>query len=303
MQKRIWQVVFSFILLVSLVACNLPAGDDGAPSSATTVEQKITNAWEGCVKNTGVFTHVCIYTSLSSFAEATDVQPGFTIPAGTLVLVNERDAFVVNGNQSGVEGSDYLRIAGAQTGLSSTYLTLRDVVMRSSGKQIALQGANPSSLFPGWGVWPPVLPTQFVIQTPGPVQPSATPNIIPPPFTSADFLNLWYSMTPETNITMLLDEAYEKWGMYGGEFTSITYSYVRAGSIIWSVDLSNLVKLDKQPYDPYDPCIGIFNESLNVIYVTCDSLVVNPPFKYLYVQDWQNFPQGSIPALPANIHP
>lgn len=303
MQKRIWQVVFSFILLVSLVACNLPAGDDGAPSSATTVEQKITNAWENCVNNTGVFTHVCAHATISTFAEATPIEPGFAVSAGTLVLVNEREPFVVNGNQPGTRGTDYVLIAGAQTGLSSTYLTLRNVTMRVAGKQIVLQNANPSSLFPGWPQWPPVLPTQFAIQTPGPVDPTATPNIIPMPFSSADFLGIWYSQTPETRLVNLLDEAYTKWGMYGGESSSIIYSYVRAGSIIWSVDLSNLVKLDKQPYDPYDPCIGIFNESLNVIYVTCDSLVVNPPFKYLYVQDWQNFPQGSIPALPANIHP
>lgn len=284
-----------------LAACNMPSVNDVPTVS---LEDKVYQVWNGCAENTGVFTHLCLYNQLIAFTESTGFSAGFTIQPNTLVMVNEKSPFIINGNQQAVEGADYYRISGAQTGLSSTYLTINTVTTSVSGKQIVLgQTANPYTLFPGWPQWPPVLPTQFVIQTPGPVDPTATPNIIPMPFSSADFLGIWYSQTPETRLVNLLDEAYTKWGMYGGESTSITYSYVRAGSIIWSVDLSNLVKLDKQPYDPYDPCIGIFNESLNVIYVTCDSLVVNPPFKYLYVQDWQNFPQGSIPALPANIHP
>jgi len=281
----------------------MPSVND-VPSVST--EDKVHQVWNGCAENTGVFTHLCLYNQLISFTEATVFSAGFTAPPNTLVLVNfpERNAFVVNGNQVAVEGVDYYRITGAQTGLSSTYLTINTVTTSVSGKQIVLgQTANPYTLFPGWPQWPPVLPTQFVIQTPGPVQPSATPNIIPPPFTSADFLNLWYSMTPEKNITMLLDEAYGKWGMYGGEFTTVTYSFIPAGSIIWSVSPSNIVDLSKQPFEPINECFSVFNEGYTVVYTVCDIYVVNPPFKFLTLKDWRDFKLGMLPAVPLGIHP
>lgn len=284
-----------------LAACNLPA----VPANTNvTVESKITSAWEKCVSNTGVFTHVCTHTSLSSLAEATPIEPGFAVPAGTLVLVNERDAFVVNGNQPGTKGTDYVLIAGAQTGLSSTYLTLQNVTMRVAGKQIALQNANPSSLFPGWGTWPPVLPTAFVIQTPGPVDATATPTVIPAPFTTKDFFDIWYSQTSESNLVNLLDAAFDKWGKYyGREVVATTFTFVPAGSIIWAVETSNVVDLSQQPFGEYNDCITTFNEDRTVIYTVCDVYVTIYPMKYLSLKDWQEFQLGMLPKVPFGVNP
>ncbi|MFZ6034652.1 MAG: hypothetical protein ACOYUB_00675 [Patescibacteria group bacterium] len=307
MSKRIWQAI-SLMLVFILAACNMPSN---APSVTTmTIESKVTKVWEECVNNTGVFTHLCFHTKLTSFAEATSFDAGYTVPANALILVNDpikgTNPFVINGNQPAIEGQDFYQVAGAQTGLASTYLTTKSLTMAIGGKQIELNqiSANPSVLFPGWPNWPPVLPTQIVIQTPAAVDPTSTPNIIPAPFTSADLLSIWASLTPENNLVMLLDEAYQKWGeYYGGNFTTVTYSFIPAGTIIWETKIDNLADLNKLPIDPYGGCIGTMNVSETVVYTTCDLYVIQPPFKFLTISDWENFGHGMLPAPPYGIYP
>jgi hypothetical protein len=300
---------FVLLLAVLLAACNMPSNNSLTTTTTATIESKVTTAWEECVSNTGVFTHVCLYAQLTSFSEATAFDAGFTVPANVVIMVNDsskgKNPFIINGNQPAVEGQDFQGIVGAQTGLSFTYLTLKSLTMTTSGKQIVLSNqANPYVLFPGWPNWPPILPTALAIQTSAAVDPTSTPNIIPPAFTSGDLLNIWSSQTPDTTLVGLLDEAYEKWNMYGGEFTVAPYSFIRAGTILWSVDPSNIVDLSKQPYDMYNQgCYTTLNETNTVIYTVCDIYVVNPPFKYLAVSDWKEFQIGMIPAVPAGIHP
>ncbi len=303
MSKRIWQAI---VLVFILAACNMPAG---GTTTTISVESKITQAWQECVNTVGTFTHVCLYNRLINFSEATTVESGFTVVPNTIVLVNDygkSNPFIINGNQSAAEGTDFHRVAGAYTGLVSVYYTNTTLVMSTSGKQINLnQPTSLKMLFPGWPSWPPTLPTPLVIQTtPNAAVPSATPNIIPPAFTSTDFLNIWYSQTPDTKLVDLLDEAYAKWGVYGGEYTSTTYTFIPAGTILWSVEPNNITDLSKMPFDPYNQsCFSTFNEANTVIYTVCDIYVVNPPFKYLTVSDSKDFQLGMLPAVPENIHP
>lgn len=305
------RIIFAAVLILVLAtSCNLPAGSPA--ETTTTIENKVTQAWVDCVNATGVLAHVCISNKLNSFAEATPIEAGFAVPADTLVLVNDSvkgsNPFIINGNQSAVEGTDFERVAGAQTGYVSTYYVHSNVVMAIGGKQIKLnQPASLYVLFPGWPNWPPVLPTQLAVIDPNSITPPAstsTPEIIPTAFTSATFLNLWYSQNESTSLIGLLDQAYGHWGKYyGGEFTVATYSFVRAGTIIWPVSPSNIVDLSKQPIDPYGGCFSTFNEADTVIYTVCDIYVIEPPFKYLTLSDWENFQLGMLPAVPTGIHP
>lgn len=303
--------ILGLVLVLMLAACSLPSNSPVTTTANTvTIESKVTSAWENCVSNTGVFTHVCLYAQLTSLPEATPFDAGFTVPANAVVLVSDSNKgtnpFIINGNQPAVEGQDFQQVAAAQSGLTSTYLTLKGLTMATSGKQIVLSNqANAYVLFPGWPNWPPVLPTQMVVaQVTDTVEATSTPRIIPPAFSSTDLLNIWYSQTPETKLVNLLDEAYAQWGIYGGEFTVATYSYVRAGSIIWPVEVSNITDLSKQPFDPYNQsCFSTFNDANTVIYTVCDLYVINPPFKYLTVADWNAFQLGMLPAVPADIHP
>lgn len=274
---------------------------------AVSAQDKVTQVWTNCVKNTGVFTHLCLHSQLISFTEATEFNAGFTVPPNTLIMVNEHNPFIVNGNQQAVVGADYYYISGAETGLSSTYLTINSMTMAVSGKQIALgQSANPYMIFPGWGAgWPPILPTAIVIQSPGPVSPTPTPIVIPTPFTfHGDFLNLWEQLTPDNNITMLLNQAYEKWGhWYGGEFVSITYTRIPRGSIVWSTTFENIVDLNKQTFDPYGGCLNSVSYDNTVFIVTCDAYVVQPPFKFLILADADTMITAMLPAPPYGVYP
>lgn len=297
---KIWALI---ALAFLLAACNMPSVNDVPTVS---LEDKVYQVWNGCAENTGVFTHLCLYNQLIAFTESTDFSAGFTIQPNTLVMVNEKSPFIINGNQKAVEGADYYRISGAQTGLSSTYLTINTVTTSVSGKQIVLgQTANPYTLFPGWPQWPPVLPTQMVIQTIAPAEPTSTPTIIPAPFTfHGDFLTLWSQLTPGNNITMLLDGAYEKWGQwYGGEFSSVTYTRIPVGSIVWSTKASNIVDLSQQQFDPYGGCLSAVSTDETVIIVKCDAYVVEPPFKYLVFGDANTMETAMLPAPPYGVYP
>lgn len=274
---------------------------------SVSTQDKVSQVWVNCVDSTGVLAHVCLHSQLIAFTEATEFSAGFTVMPNTLIMVNEHNPFIVSGNQQAVAGTDYYYISGAETGLSSTYLTINSMTMAVSGKQISLgQTANPYMMFPGWGTgWPPILPTELVIQTPGPVSPTPTPIVIPTPFTfHGDFLNLWEQLTPDNNITMLLDGAYEKWGKwYGGEFVSITYTRIPRGSIIWSTTFENIVNLDKQQFNPYDGCLNSVSYDNTVYIVTCDAYVVQPPFKYLILADADTMITAMLPAPPYGVYP
>jgi len=305
--------LISLLVAVLLASCNMPAQTSSPAATTTTIEAKVTRAWVDCVNATGVLAHVCFFNQLNGFTEATPIEAGFAVTADTLVLVNDSvkgsNPFIVNGNQSAVEGTDFERVAGAQTGFVSTYYVHSNVVMAIGGKQIKLnQPASLYVLFPGWPNWPPVLPTQLAVVDPSSFTPSpatTTPEVVPTAFTSTTFLNLWYSQNESTSLIGLLDQAYEHWGKYyGGHFDVETYDFVRAGTIIWPVSPSNIVDLSKQAFDPYNQsCFSTFNEADTVIYTVCDIYVVNPPFKYLTVNDWNNFQLGMLPAVPSGIHP
>lgn len=291
------------VLSLMLGACNMPSVND---IKAVSTQDKVSQVWINCVDGAGVLAHVCLHSQLNAFTEATEVTEGFTILPNTLVMVNEPQPFFTNGNQLAVEDIDYYLIAGAGSGLSSTYLTKSELTMRVSGKQLILgQTANPYIIFTGWPQWPPVLPTPLVIASPAPVDPTATPTIIPAPFTfHGDFLSLWAQLTPDNNITVLLDGAYEKWGKwYGGEFVSVTFTRIAPGTIVWSTTASNIVDLNKQQFNPYGGCLSAVSTDETVIIVKCDAYVVEPPFKYLVFGDAKTMETAMLPAPPYGVYP